>query len=81
MKKGRNCGMYIEHDNISETLKDLVVQETALVRRWKRLFISISSVGALFVSAGAYILLSREEEANYKGAVRSPLIDVDTEGR
>jgi hypothetical protein len=53
-----------------EGIQELAARETILIKRWKRLLTVLLLFGAILVATGAFFMLSREEEANYKDAVR-----------
>jgi hypothetical protein len=46
-------------------------RESMQIRRWKWLLVLLLLLGATLVATGAYFMLSREEEANYRDAVSS----------
>jgi hypothetical protein len=52
-----------------EGIQELAARETILIKRWKRLLTVLLLFGAILVATGAFFMLSREEEANYKDAV------------
>jgi hypothetical protein len=58
-----------ERRRILREINGLAARETAIIFRWKRLLIAALLIGAVFVSTGAFVLLSREEAANCRQAV------------
>jgi hypothetical protein len=59
-----------ERDRALQEVNDLATQETAAIRRWKRVLLFLLFFSTVIVAAGSYTMLFREEEANYRDAVR-----------
>jgi hypothetical protein len=57
-----------QHPSLRE-INDIAKRETTFIRRWKWLMTVVLLVGSLVVSLGAFVLISREEEAHYNEAV------------
>jgi hypothetical protein len=59
-------------------VQELAARETIFISRWKRFFVVLLLASATLVATGAFVMLSREEEANYEDAVSQRRENWDT---
>jgi hypothetical protein len=68
-KQRTNRGKRFDQHQSLREINDIAKRETTFIRRWKWLMTVVLLTGSSLVSIGAFVLISREEEANYNEAV------------